>query len=194
MDVAVRMPACLPACLLAWLNTCAPTYQNKTNIKSYVYIYIYIYICIHTETLKETKKHTTIRSGRDVWMPFWHIAFRLRTWTLSLTVFSLWCKATLDSSFVLKCPLKAKPTWGCLCRLHFNGLSVQIGTMRRRLAWPLCKDDMHTSKIVNKVVFVVCISFGRAADVKAASVTHLPECTWPSVGATQLDPTPSNYV
>ena len=30
-----------------------------------------------------------------------------------------------------------------------RGSSVKIGTIQRRLAWPLCKDDTHTSRSVN---------------------------------------------
>ena len=30
--------------------------------------------------------------------------------------------------------------------------SVKMGTIRRRLAWPLCKDDVHKSRSVNKLL------------------------------------------
>ena len=37
----------------------------------------------------------------------------------------------------------------------FRGSSVKIGTIQRRLAWPLCKDDTHKSRSVNNFSFVV---------------------------------------
>ena len=35
-----------------------------------------------------------------------------------------------------------------------RGSSVNIGTIQRRLAWPLRKDDTHKSRSVNNFVFV----------------------------------------
>ena len=43
------------------------------------------------------------------------------------------------------------------CGIHYvisngdtlRGSSVKIGTMQRRLAWPMPKDDMHKSRSVN---------------------------------------------
>ena len=38
--------------------------------------------------------------------------------------------------------------------LHFlRGSSVKIGTIQRRLAWPLRKDDTHKSRSVNSISF-----------------------------------------
>ena len=36
------------------------------------------------------------------------------------------------------------------CKDSLRGSSVNIGTTRRRLAWPLCNDDTHRSRSVNK--------------------------------------------
>ena len=45
--------------------------------------------------------------------------------------------------------------------------SVKIGTIQRRLAWPLRKDDTHKSRSVNKIVVTEC-SNERRQDLKKA--------------------------
>ena len=37
-----------------------------------------------------------------------------------------------------------------MARIRLRGPSVKIGTIQRRLAWPLRKDDTHKSRSVNK--------------------------------------------
>ena len=37
-----------------------------------------------------------------------------------------------------------------------RGSSVKIGTIQRRLAWPLRKDDTHKSRSVNNLYMYVC--------------------------------------
>ena len=46
----------------------------------------------------------------------------------------------------------------------FRGLSVKIGTIQRRLAWPLRKDDTHKSRRVDNFLqgIPLCRSFGSA--------------------------------
>ena len=38
-----------------------------------------------------------------------------------------------------------------------RGSSVKIGTIQRILAWPLRKDDTHTSRSVNNIHIRMCI-------------------------------------
>ena len=66
---------------------------------------------------------------------------------------------------LISCPNIPRPTEGIIY-LHFmealhldslRGSSVKIGTIQRRLAWPLRKDDTHKSRSVNN--FFVQVAF-----------------------------------
>ena len=63
--------------------------------------------------------------------------------TSNLYIYSIACKDLLDS---------------------LRGSSVKIGTIQRRLAWPLRKDDTHKSRSVN--------NFSEIADVTLLSLGH----------------------
>ena len=42
-----------------------------------------------------------------------------------------------------------------------RGSSVKIGTIQRRLAWPLRKDDTHKSRSVNNFFAILCLEAAR---------------------------------
>ena len=46
-----------------------------------------------------------------------------------------------------------------------RGSSVKIGTIQRRLAWPLRKDDTHTSRSANNSYDSKVLSIGRGLPV-----------------------------
>jgi hypothetical protein len=62
--------------------------------------------------------------------------------------------------------LSNSKTCNRLCKLDsLRGSSVKIGTIQRRLAWPLRKDDTHKSRSVNDVFFRVAFApFGLIAN------------------------------
>ena len=48
-----------------------------------------------------------------------------------------------------------------------RGSSVKIGTIQRRLAWPLRKDDTHKSRSVNNIyiyIYIVCLAILSDSD------------------------------
>ena len=50
------------------------------------------------------------------------------------------------------------PAFGGLALLDsLRGSSVKIGTIQRRLAWPLRKDDTHTSRSVSNFFGNLCM-------------------------------------
>ena len=61
---------------------------------------------------------------------------------------------------------QSQQTLNNLCLDSLRGSSVKIGTIQRRLAWPLRKDDTHKSRSVNNFFYIsVC---GGYTDVLAA--------------------------
>ena len=72
----------------------------------------------------------------------------------------------------LRCPSYGDPNiplmFGCHLRRQqkqnthnskldsLRGSSVKVGTIQRRLAWPLRKDDTHTSRSVNNYKYITC--------------------------------------
>ena len=52
-----------------------------------------------------------------------------------------------------------------------RGSSDKIGTIQRRLAWPLRKDDTHTSRSVN-MVFAKCRSVAMLAQRTSVAMQH----------------------
>ena len=55
-----------------------------------------------------------------------------------------------------------------------RGSSVKIGTIQRRLAWPLRKDDTHKSRSVNNFLFLFlekCYMFLIEAEVLGSILT-----------------------
>ena len=42
-------------------------------------------------------------------------------------------------------------------KVSLRGSSVEIGTIQRRLAWPLRKDDTHKSRIANHMCIYIYI-------------------------------------
>ena len=56
----------------------------------------------------------------------------------------------------------------------FRGSSVKMGSIQRRLAWPLRKDDTHKSRSVNNF-FSIRMGSPVLAKCGAVVLTHWPE-------------------
>ena len=109
---------------------------------THVCIYIYIYIHIHTHIIckcpNKLARHESFR--------YYAVMLRSNARIAQLTVqrlpigFSCFAEQAVVSVFVV--------VMFCL-KDSLRGSSVNIGTIQRRLAWPLRKDDAHTSRSVN---------------------------------------------
>ena len=92
----------------------------------YIYIYIYPYRCIK----KKKKKSVSIR-------------IYLKKEYLSIYQY-IYIYITKERQYIYLSIRKGKTD-------SLRGSSVKIGTIQRRLAWPLRKDDTHKSRSVNNM-------------------------------------------
>ena len=74
-----------------------------------------------------------------------------------------------------KCPrtnVKGIKTNGPLRLESFRGTSVKIGTIQRRLAWSLRKDDTHKSRSVTDLLSKSTGDYVRYAFIGSGNVGH----------------------
>ena len=57
-----------------------------------------------------------------------------------------------------------------------RGSSVKIGTIQRRLAWPLRKDDTHKSRSVNNFLLTLLLAMDGPCGCRARSVKEIVDC------------------
>ena len=61
-----------------------------------------------------------------------------------------------------------------VCEDSLRGSSVKIGTIQRRLAWPLRKDDTHKSRSVNNLYMCMYVNLSIRININETLITLIP--------------------